>query len=388
MNHEVICTWLNLPPGNWPPDHYTLLGLPREDAEPARVEQRVHDHLARVRCYQISHPEEATEVMNRLAQAFMCLTDPGAKQAYDASLSTTDAVAAPVAGAPGKAAAVVVAVGRLPGKGPSDTTPIPPTRVVALAPALLDTAVGSAPVTQVDWKATVAPPPVRVGAAADADPAVAPEGAPAAEAPPGPAAPAALAPTPQVSPQPVASGPLAGYKGFSAAILQQLTSRRGLGTRQELYKRVRRTRCLLHAWALAGKYLGKPKRLLKGPAEERELSRALAAIADHSRCFPRLLAHPGLPGYRVAARARVPLVADHFNTLDAAQRDLLAQDWAAGQTLLSAHRQFLRQELRAVHDLSWSQLCVRAFLCDFPVKTVLVLVLLVVALIVFHAVAP
>ena len=27
MSHELICTWLGLPPGNWPPDHYRLLDL-------------------------------------------------------------------------------------------------------------------------------------------------------------------------------------------------------------------------------------------------------------------------------------------------------------------------------------------------------------------------
>ena len=42
--------------------------------------------MEKVRRYQLNHPELATEVMNRLAQALVCLTDPAAKQAYDAAL--------------------------------------------------------------------------------------------------------------------------------------------------------------------------------------------------------------------------------------------------------------------------------------------------------------
>ena len=67
MDHELICTWLGLPGKTWPPDHYTLLGLPPGETDCARIEQRVHELLARLRCYQISHPGPATEAMNRLA---------------------------------------------------------------------------------------------------------------------------------------------------------------------------------------------------------------------------------------------------------------------------------------------------------------------------------
>ena len=27
MDHDLICSWLGLPPRTWPPDHYRLLGL-------------------------------------------------------------------------------------------------------------------------------------------------------------------------------------------------------------------------------------------------------------------------------------------------------------------------------------------------------------------------
>ena len=46
----------------------------------------VHQRLDSVRRYQMTHPEAATEAMNRLAQAFVCLTEAASKRAYDAEL--------------------------------------------------------------------------------------------------------------------------------------------------------------------------------------------------------------------------------------------------------------------------------------------------------------
>ena len=86
MSHELICSWLGLPPDCWPPDHYRLLGLPPGENDLALIEQRVHQRLDAVRRYQARHPEQATEAMNRLAQAFVCLTEPAAKKTYDQEL--------------------------------------------------------------------------------------------------------------------------------------------------------------------------------------------------------------------------------------------------------------------------------------------------------------
>src|SRR5438132_12636359 len=93
MTHDLICSWLGLPPGCWPPDHYTLLGLSPGEGDGPRIEQQVHERMARVRRYQLTHPEPATEAMNRLAQALCCLSDPASRRAYDASLGLP--VAAP-----------------------------------------------------------------------------------------------------------------------------------------------------------------------------------------------------------------------------------------------------------------------------------------------------
>src|ERR1700676_713642 len=86
MSHEIICAWLGLPADGWPPDHYRLLGLEPGEPDVSLIEQRVHQRLDSIRRYQMMHPEQATEAMNRLAQAFVCLTEPCAKRCYDTNV--------------------------------------------------------------------------------------------------------------------------------------------------------------------------------------------------------------------------------------------------------------------------------------------------------------
>src|SRR5579872_7186648 len=92
MSHDLISAWLGLPSGEWPPDHYTLLGLTPGENDPKLIEERVHQRLDTVRRYQMIHPEPATEAMNRIAQAFVCLSEPASKRVYDAALLGTAAV--------------------------------------------------------------------------------------------------------------------------------------------------------------------------------------------------------------------------------------------------------------------------------------------------------
>src|SRR5688500_9952169 len=93
MSHDLIRSWLGLPAGAWPPDHYQLLGLRPGETDVALIEQRARQRLDKVRCYQLAHPEQATEALNRLAQAYVCLTEPAAKRRYDAGLFGANGVA-------------------------------------------------------------------------------------------------------------------------------------------------------------------------------------------------------------------------------------------------------------------------------------------------------
>ncbi len=86
MDTDLICRWLNLPPGSWPPDHYTLLGFNRGEGDALRAELVVQERMQYLRQFQLTHPELATEAMNRLAQALLCLSNAQEKAAYDQQL--------------------------------------------------------------------------------------------------------------------------------------------------------------------------------------------------------------------------------------------------------------------------------------------------------------
>ena len=135
MKHDLLCTWLGLADKRWPPDPFLLLGVNPGEKDVARIEQSVHERLCRLRNYQVSHPEEATEGMNCLAQAFILITDSLSREMCK------------------KAVPVTVAVATLPKAGPPISIPLAQKRVSERD----DTAVGRK--TEVDWQNT--PPPVR-----------------------------------------------------------------------------------------------------------------------------------------------------------------------------------------------------------------------------------
>jgi hypothetical protein len=77
MNAELLCCWLGLPDRSWPPDPHTLLGVAPDEHDAGRIERQVQERMAKLRTFQIAHPEEATEGMNRVAQAFVQLMENG-----------------------------------------------------------------------------------------------------------------------------------------------------------------------------------------------------------------------------------------------------------------------------------------------------------------------
>jgi hypothetical protein len=342
MSHEIICDWLKLPAKAWPPDHYTLLGLRPGEADVERIEQQVHQRLEVVRRYQLTHPEPATEAMNHLARAFVCLTDPVAKKAYDAGL-LGDQPAAPEAAAPD-------------GEAGEE----------AEAPVRLEAAPASVPAAS--WQE--APPPVR-RPAAEAPPPPAPAApavtGPAAEARPAAPVAAAVAPPPREPADPVTEA------------ARSSRARRGLGTKRALYRRLAHTRRLARAWEQAGKYLAWPKRRLTRPAEANELTHLLTAVRTGLDGFPPLLGEAGQPGYLVLSLARQQAVVPTFQTLLSSQREALARDWWAGRTFLQSHREFLRQELRTLRKKGLAYRAVRAarvFLSEHPAGVLILLALL------------
>jgi hypothetical protein len=366
MDHGLICRWLGLPAGSWPPDHYRLLGLPRGERDIGQIEQEVHERMNRVRCYQLSHPELATEAMNRLAQALVCLTDPRSKTSYDASLGLGDPVRPPV---PEPALVVTRPSAPLPPRPPEpankDLTPLP--------------GVDSAPHVLIDWaSARDAPPPSRQRTIV------------LAAEPPAPGPVNGTVAVPETAPR-RPSGPTPILQSAPAdpvfeTARTSIEAKRGLGTKRALYHRLALTRQLYRAWDAAGKYLGQPRRRLRA-GEDIELASLLTELAEILAEFPAFLGQPGQPGQHVAALVRQQAVVATFKMLDVHQRDALAKDWIAGRTLLASHRQFLRHELQALRKRTWwgrTVRAVRAALNDHPgyVIAAVGLVALLVAL--FH----
>jgi hypothetical protein len=357
--HELICNWLGLRPDEWPPDHYRLLGLPPGADDPALIERHVHQRLDAVRCYQMLHPEQATEAMNRLAQAFVCLTEPSAKRMYDASLFGQAAPAVlvqspppPPAGAP---AAWQNGAAVAPPPLPVVPPPLPPP-----VPGVGETAADAA-------GAMAAEPPVPVPP-------------PLPDLPPLPPVTAAAAPP---APEPVPREPV---DPVLQAARDSLAARVGLGTKRALYRRVARTRQLLRTWARIGTYLSEPKRRPLRRAEVRDLLKRIEEFRELLARFPPLLGEAGQPGYLVLQLDQVDLA--HLQKITANQRETLSNDWKAGQKLLLAHREFLRQEIRALRKRPLKErllLAARTYVNEFPGAILLILGVLALGIAVWRS---
>lgn len=336
MNVKALCQWLGLPEQAWPPDHYTLLGLPRGEADLAHIEERVQERMACLRCYQLSHPEEATEAMNRVAQAFICLTETQSRRDYDRTLN--------------------------PPAPTSNGSSAPPSPAQLTPPAS-------------DWQS--APPPVRAAQEEVVPllPAVAPAsaglsvtepfgsaGAAVTAASPGPpTVPAALVP------EVVAQKPRDPIEELAQ---HSFEARRGLATLPAVIGRIDQTRQLLLVWRQAGKYLSNPARRLTRITEENDLTRRLRRIFELMEGYPKILGHPGMPGYRVVAMARLEMTAEMFKMLDPVQRRELARDWKAGQQVLLWHRKYLRKRFRELRRRSLPSRVVhagRTLINDHPI---------------------
>jgi hypothetical protein len=282
----------------------------------------------RLRPYQLNHPEEVTEGMNRLARAFSCLTDPASKKAYDSALLAPRGEGDQNAAVGETAEALADPLAWLFGPWSGLAAP--------------RSSVRNKNQTLADWR--IAPPPPRLQASSRSmDLPVASPGSnngtverPAETVPP------------QMTPPP-APGPLDGF--VEAA--QSSLARRGLSTRRALYQRMRLTRQLLRTWQRVGKYVGRPVRRLVRSGEAAELTRLLHSISVLLHRFPPLLGELGQPGFWVASLARHDMVVPIFRMLVPSQRETLARDWRDGLTILKAHRRFLLVEARVCRNQTW-----------------------------------
>ena len=341
LSHELICTWLGLEPGEWPPDHYRLLGLKPGETNTRLIEQHVHQRLDALRRYQMRHPEQATEALNRLAQAFVCLTEPATKERYDASLLGDAAPPTSRANTPESLPSVSTVLMEAPTEHESGT-PTVNGRLANGSPVL------PPPLPELPPPLPELPPPADAITVSDPTPIPDEVVLPRSLPPPAP-------PAEKVDP-----------------ILEAARSPRarcGLGTRRHVLRRIRRTRELYEAWIQAGKYLGSVKRrtTLKGPDLE-ELAGLFARIVRLRRRLPHILGEAGQPGCLVFCLARRDPVPT-FVALELSQRDALRRDWQAGRNLLRAHCEFLREQAVELRLMTRGQRFGRAlgaFLTDQP----------------------
>jgi hypothetical protein len=367
MSREQICSWLGLPPGEWPPNHYRLLGLEPGESDAGLIEQRVHQRLDAVRRYQMMHPEQATEAMNRLAQAFVCLTEPAAKRRYDVEvlgLAPPAPTAAAVAVAEPPAAASNPPGGWAAGYSETVTderpvqacppTPYPFSDTKVIVAATDDTVLPPPPVRRAPQTNVELPVPEL----AVPDPA-APPVAPSDDLPTPP--PAAPEPPSKVDP--------------AEKLARSKPARRGLGTRRAFLLRAQKTRRLLYLWHQLGKYLSSPRRRLPRPTEAAPLVGLLKDLDAELEQFPPLLGEADQPGFHVVNLARQgDLDRPAFHLLDRGERESLSRHWLSGKTLLEAHRAFLLGELRLMRRRGvrfWVIRAIEAFVDEKPTLAVL-----------------
>jgi hypothetical protein len=332
MDPHLICTWLSLPKDVWPPDHYRLLGLNPGEADTERIEREVHARLEIVRRYQLAQQEEATEAMNRLAQAFVCLTDPEARKAYDAQQQGGPPTAKdPLAGP----------------KEPADPDlldDLPPTAVVPTRMAWNAGGKLHRPPARSDHPALSAEPPYTPEDILEEAASAGPAGKDSANGNLAPASAAALVGIPEIPDVPPPS-----LRDSAVTVPRPvLPTRRTRSTRRTLYRRIAQTRQLARAWEEAGNFVSRPTARISRPFEALELIRQATAIQSLVSSFPSPVGEAGHPGYLVVTLARQPAVVPAFQTLQPGQREALARDWRAGMKILTAHREFLRQEVRAL----------------------------------------
>ena len=79
--------WLGISPKDLPPNHYRLLGLDLFEDDPEAIRDAAERQMGHVRRYQLGkHLAMSQKILNELALAKVCLSNPEKKAAYDVTL--------------------------------------------------------------------------------------------------------------------------------------------------------------------------------------------------------------------------------------------------------------------------------------------------------------
>ena len=85
---DAYCKWLGIAAAQTPPDHYTLLGIPQFESDQEKIRCAVLERTKIVRPRSFKYHELGTQLLNEIAAAGVCLSDPKTKTEYDAALRT------------------------------------------------------------------------------------------------------------------------------------------------------------------------------------------------------------------------------------------------------------------------------------------------------------
>lgn len=87
MPLDVYKDWLGIPENQRPPNHYQLLRLKQFEDDTAKIQKNYKKLNEHVRKYAAGrYQQESQDLLNELARAMLCLTDPERKREYDEEL--------------------------------------------------------------------------------------------------------------------------------------------------------------------------------------------------------------------------------------------------------------------------------------------------------------
>ncbi|MHC4398980.1 MAG: hypothetical protein ACYTG0_04800 [Planctomycetota bacterium] len=134
---DVYTEWLGIPPGPRPPNHYLLLGIVLYESDFDMIRRAADERTKSVRPRCLKRPELGTQILNEIAKARVCLTDPRKKKTYDEGLRAAADRAAVQPGVEGAKRPQPLATGGPPSV-PSATHPSEPQKSEAGSFALAD----------------------------------------------------------------------------------------------------------------------------------------------------------------------------------------------------------------------------------------------------------
>lgn len=325
MDTNLLRNWLGLPPGPWPPDDCSLLGVSPNAIDSRDLERRVLERMNRLRPHQIMHPELVTEGMNRLAQALISLT----------THRPEIPAPAPVAPPPPPPVAPPKAKVEAPPKAPSafDFQPTPTIEVSptpAVVPQTPEVIPEPSPVVQeaIPVKAVV-------------------ETIPLAPLPPEP-----VRARPVRAPLPEPIIPDVEDEQLDDVAIPVGLHRSG---RRMIVAEVVALRTL-------GRSLQRLRSFLADPAEMLTTPGRICAYLEAIEQFRSAIEHPGLEdevdvllGFRLERVMNTPLPLSVYRSLTRHQRERLARDWARAMGRVDHRRQYLRRYLRTTRRATLSQ---------------------------------